>query len=166
MEHDQAEQGDWFQTTIAFVIILVAVVGAIVAWRTTLAVDRAADEDFAGLSASIKREESDVLNAATIYEHYRVYTDYVVQDLMQALLEQDMSEATEEQLPELQAQQVQAQNLADDSREFFFPANFFHFLPISPPDHGTPTPGKGQKAADSLFPSLFILRPIPCSPAG
>src|SRR5688572_27036761 len=72
----QEEKESPFNTVVAVLIALVTVVGAVVAWRASVAADGAGDADFAGLQASLNAEQTRALNFVDAYEHYGAYVTY------------------------------------------------------------------------------------------
>jgi hypothetical protein len=64
------------ETVVAILIAVVTVIGAVVAWRASVAADGAGDADFAGLQASLNAEETQALNYVNAYEHYGAYVAY------------------------------------------------------------------------------------------
>lgn len=64
------------ETLVAILIAVVTVLGAIVAWRASVAADGAGDADFAGLQASLNAEETHAIDFVNAYEHYGAYVAY------------------------------------------------------------------------------------------
>ncbi len=114
---DAPEPTDRFQITMAILIAVVAIAGALVAWRAALIDAQAGDADFAGLAATIKAAEVKISTTNFIYEHYRGYTVYTRHREMQRLLEEeiDFDAATDVQQ---QAWAVSSQ-LASESQNLF-----------------------------------------------
>ena len=54
----KAERSQRLETVVAILIAVVTVIGAVVAWRSSVADDGAGDADFAGLRASVRSEET------------------------------------------------------------------------------------------------------------
>ncbi|HZY40479.1 MAG TPA: hypothetical protein VFF59_00605, partial [Anaerolineae bacterium] len=75
-ETPQADSNDRFTTLVAIMIALVALIGAVVAWRASVAEDASGDADYAGLRAAINVEETRALNASTAYAQYGAYVTY------------------------------------------------------------------------------------------
>ena len=91
------------ETIVALSIALITVVGAVIAWRASVAEDGAGDADFAGLKASLNREETRTVNTVNAYEHYSAYTAYwrytqMGDALGEALKSEDLSEDQADQL--------------------------------------------------------------------
>lgn len=70
------EKESKLETLVAILIAVVTVIGAVVAWRASVAADGAGDADFAGLQASLNAEETRALNNVDAYEHYGAYVAY------------------------------------------------------------------------------------------
>jgi len=70
------EKESRMETMVAILIAVVTVIGALVAWRASVAADGAGDADFAGLQASLNAEETQALNYVNAYEHYGAYVAY------------------------------------------------------------------------------------------
>lgn len=106
-----------FETTMAILIAVVTIAGAVVAWRAAVIDAQAGDSDFAGLTATINAARTKITNTNTIYEHYRGYTVYTRSSELQHLLEEagDLDEASDVDLREWA---VSAQ-IAGDSQELF-----------------------------------------------
>ncbi|HVN16033.1 MAG TPA: hypothetical protein VMT73_09870 [Anaerolineales bacterium] len=69
-------KSEGFKTFTAIMIAIVSVVGALVTWRAALASNEASQDDFTGLAAAINAQESQVLTAITVSEHYQAFLDY------------------------------------------------------------------------------------------
>lgn len=106
-----------FETTMAILIAVVTIAGAVVAWRAALIDAVAGDADFAGLTATINAARTKITNTNTVYEHYRGYTVYTRSSELQHLLEDtvDLDQASDLDLREWA---VSAQ-FAGDSQELF-----------------------------------------------
>lgn len=118
MDTVSTEQENRLATLVAILIALATVVGAIVAWRASVAADGAGDADFAGLRATVNLEETRALAAVTAYENYSAFTSYRrYADLGDAIV------VAEEQLPaaadSLEPQRINAQNLALANQQLF-----------------------------------------------
>src|SRR6476620_9476893 len=72
----KAERSQRLETVVAILIAVVTVIGALVAWRSSVADDGAGDADFAGLRASVRAEETRALNSVDAYENYGAYMNY------------------------------------------------------------------------------------------
>ena len=106
-----------FDTVIPILMALVTVAGAVIAWRTSLV--RPPGADRAGLNATLNAEVTDFVNDARLYRHYRAYTTYTLNHQLQYEIENNLSQATQEELPNLERQQAEATNTANISRAFF-----------------------------------------------
>lgn len=64
------------QTFVAILIAVVTAIGAIVAWRASVAADGAGDADLAGLRSTLNVSEVQALNAVNAYENLSAFTAY------------------------------------------------------------------------------------------
>lgn len=81
--HEQAEKPERsFETLVAFLIAIVTVAGALIAWRAAVAEDGAGDADFGGLRAAINLEETRALTNVNAFEHYGAFTEYKRYDVL------------------------------------------------------------------------------------
>ncbi len=123
MTIDSAEKEDnRLETAIAVFIALVTVIGAVVAWRASVAADGAGDADFAGLQASLNAEETHALNFVNAYEHYGAYTAYSRYTQLGNALDTDLSSATnmtEEEAFLLDRQRAEAYDLGKANQDLF-----------------------------------------------
>ncbi|MCB0168084.1 MAG: hypothetical protein KDI79_27905 [Anaerolineae bacterium] len=106
-----------FETTMAILIAVVTIAGAVVAWRASAIDALAGDADFAGLTATINAAQTKITNTNTVYEHYRGYTVYTRNSQLQNQLEEtvDFDEASD---LDLRDWAVLAQS-ASDSQQLF-----------------------------------------------
>lgn len=107
------------ETFVAVLIAVVTVIGAIVAWRASVADDGAGDADFAGLKASLNAEETRALNAVNAYEHYGAYTTYWRYNALGNALADEVEAAPEEAVEALDRQRAEAYDLADANQDLF-----------------------------------------------
>ncbi len=111
---------DRFTTVIAIMIALVALIGALVAWRASVAEDASGDADYAGLRAAINVEETRALNATTAYAQYGAYVTYQRNSAIGDLLVDDMDQAaTEDEALILNSQRADAHDVATASERLF-----------------------------------------------
>jgi hypothetical protein len=66
-----------FKTAVAILIALVSVIGAVFAGRVAFLGQEIDDSDFAGLSATIRAEETCILNKINAFDYLRNYTAYL-----------------------------------------------------------------------------------------
>ncbi len=118
-ETSQADGNDRFPTLVAIMIALVALIGAVVAWRASVAEDASGDADYAGLRAAINVEETRALNAATAYAQYGAYVTYLRNSTLGDLLAEDMAQATEDEALVLNSQRAEAHDMAIASERLF-----------------------------------------------
>jgi hypothetical protein len=120
VEETPTEKGDRLQTVVAILIALVALLGAVVAWRAALASDEAGDADFAGLNATLNSEQTRALNSTSLYEHYRVYTVYLRNNELGNLLADDLDKQPDEaEAAKLEQQKSEAWDTASANQPFF-----------------------------------------------
>lgn len=94
-----SEQSDSrFSTLIAFLIAVVSVIGATVAWRASVAADGAGDADTAGIRATLNVTETDALNTINAYSNYGAYAEYQQYRWLQGALVEDLQDADDEEL--------------------------------------------------------------------
>ncbi len=118
----ESDTGNRMETVVAVLIALVTVIGAVVAWRASVAGDGAGDADFAGLRASLNAEETRALNAVNAYEHYAAYTTYWRNNRLGDALAADIdagNTASEEEAYLLDRQRAEAYDLADANQDLF-----------------------------------------------
>lgn len=107
------------ETVVALLIAVVTVIGALIAWRASVADDGAGDADFAGLRASLNAEETRALNAVDAYEHYGAYTDYWRYRALGDELADAVVAAPAEAADALDRQRAEAYDLADANQDLF-----------------------------------------------
>jgi len=88
---DSGGQG-FLNTLNALLIALVVVIGALAAWRASVAADAAGDADYFGLRALVNSEETQALNHLTAYRSYADYLDYWSSKRQGELLEEEMKQ--------------------------------------------------------------------------
>lgn len=86
---------------VACLIAAATLLGALFAWRSSVAGDAAGDADYAGLRAALNVEETRATNAVNAYEHYAAFTSFDRHDELARLIEdgagpaRDLEEARE-----------------------------------------------------------------------
>ena len=111
---------DRFTTLVAIMIALVTVIGAVVAWRASVAEDASGDADYAGLRAAINAEETRAINAATAYTQYGAYVTYQRNSALGNLIADDMAlAATDDELLILNSQRADAHDTAIATERLF-----------------------------------------------
>ncbi|MBM4421845.1 MAG: hypothetical protein FJ030_00470 [Chloroflexi bacterium] len=122
METDSNDKPSHLETAVALLIAVATVIGAVVAWRASVAADGAGDADFAGLKASLNAEETRSRNFVNAYEHYGAYTAYAhysrLGDLIGQDLESDASLSDEEAF-RLDRDRGDAYDLAKANQDLF-----------------------------------------------
>jgi hypothetical protein len=114
-----AAQSQRLETIVAILIALATVIGAVVAWRSSVADDGAGDADFAGLRASVRAEETRALNYVNAYENYGSYISYRRYNDMGDLLEADAAGASREAADQLERQRADNHDLSLTSERLF-----------------------------------------------
>jgi hypothetical protein len=114
-----AERSQRLETIVAILIALATVIGAVVAWRSSVADDGAGDADFAGLRASVRAEETRALNNVNAYENYGSYINYRRYNDLGDLLEADAANADEQTAGELERQRADNHDLSLTSERLF-----------------------------------------------
>jgi hypothetical protein len=115
----KAERSQRLETAVAILIAVVTVIGALVAWRSSVADDGAGDADFAGLRASVHAEETRALNYVNAYENYGSYTNYQRYNEMGNLLEADQANASEQEIDYLERQRADNHDLSISNQRLF-----------------------------------------------
>lgn len=109
----ESEKPSRLDTYVALVIALITVVGAVVAWRASVAADGAGDADTSGLRALLNVEETRASNAVNAFEAYGAYVSYQRNQRLGDLLEADPAAA------DLQAERGAARDLAVANQSLF-----------------------------------------------
>jgi hypothetical protein len=115
-EAAESEGSDLFQTIMIILMAVVAVAGAVVAWRAALIGGEVGDEDFAGLQAGINAAETQIVSTASLYESYRAYVSFTYYRQIANLMYEELETETSEDLLEDATTNSQ---LASDNELFF-----------------------------------------------
>ena len=113
-----------FKSFIATLVAIVTVLGATVACLATVAGSGASDADIKGVSAAIKGQKAEVVNAVTAYEHYRAFTSYVRYNETGNLLYDESAKSDSQEKEELTNRRMEAWGLADSIKISFFPPRY------------------------------------------
>lgn len=113
------EQNNRLATLVALLIALATVLGAVVAWRASVAADGAGDADFAGLRATVNLEETRALAAVTAYENYSAFMYYRRYQDLGDLIVEDQAQLAEEEASALEAERINAHDLALANQQLF-----------------------------------------------
>lgn len=129
-QQPEAEQEDnRLSTVVALLIAAVSVVGAIVAWRASVAGDGAGDADVAGIRATINLTETTALAAVESYGDYASYAEYLVQRELGRALERQIVElpadADETEFNDLKARLAETSDRTT-AAAFAFPNQFLN----------------------------------------
>ncbi|HLF03299.1 MAG TPA: hypothetical protein VI547_15050 [Anaerolineales bacterium] len=122
MTTEPEEKESRLETIVAILIAVVTVIGAVVAWRASVAADGAGDADFAGLKASLNAEETRALNFVNAYEHYGAYINYSRYLRLGNAVADDLSNGvaqTEAEAFWLDRQRAESFDLANANQELF-----------------------------------------------
>jgi hypothetical protein len=111
---------DRFKSSVAVLVAIVTILGAMAACLATVAGSGASDADFNGVSAAIKAQKAEIVNDVTAYEHYRAYTSYVRYDEMGNLIYDELVDSSEQEAQALANLRMEAWGLADALRISFF----------------------------------------------
>lgn len=114
-----AERSQRLETIVAILIALATVIGAVVAWRSSVADDGGGDADFAGLRALVRAEETRALNDVNAYEDYAAYINYKRYEQQGNLIADDQANASEEEAAILESQRADAQDLSISNQRLF-----------------------------------------------
>lgn len=118
-EETDKEESSPLETFTAILLALVTVIGAVVAWRASVAADGAGDADFAGLRAAVNAEETRALNAVNAYEHYGAFTAYQRYNALGDLLAEAETTASDDELDVLESQRADMHDLALANQSLF-----------------------------------------------
>lgn len=117
---------DRFKSLVAVLIAFVTILGATVACLATVALSRAGDKDFAGMSAAINAQKAQIINHVNAYEHYRAYTAYARYMELGAIMQGEASQANAEKAAQLSDQQQEAWGLASSLSQSFFSPRYMN----------------------------------------
>lgn len=119
-----------FRTVVSILIAVVSIIGAFVAWRLATAAGEAGGEDTAGLTATLNREQADVLGDTDVYREYAAYSIYQKYNQLGDLIAEDQRTlvddpaVSEEAYGALDRQKREAWDLAIDVQGLFFDTRF------------------------------------------
>lgn len=119
MENLAEEQNNRLATLVAILIALATVIGAVVAWRASVAADGAGDADFAGLRATVNLEETRALASVTAYENYSAFMNYRRYEDLGNLLVEAQNQLDEDEAAALEPERVSAHDLALANQQLF-----------------------------------------------
>lgn len=125
MENVEAEQSERLETLIAILIALTTLIGAVVAWRASVAADGAGDADFAGQRATVNLEETRALSAVNAYENYGAYAAYRRNNDLGDLIAEDEAKVEEEEASLLDIERANAHDLSI-ANQGLFPNKFLN----------------------------------------
>jgi hypothetical protein len=116
---ESSDHNDRLGTFIAILIAITTLIGALGAWRSSVADDGAGDADFAGLRAAVAAEETRAINYVNAYENYSAYTSYLRSSRMGDLIAEDQANATEEEAVELERQRAENSDISISNQRLF-----------------------------------------------
>jgi hypothetical protein len=111
-----------YETIIAVLIAMTAVLGAVAAWRAADAAASAGNANLAGLAAVLATEEVRALANAEHYQGYQAYTTYRRHSSLANGLDRDLSRALAQRSTAAQVQERQRDDeraMAEVARAFF-----------------------------------------------
>lgn len=119
MENGTEEPTNHLATVVAILIALATLIGAVVAWRASVAADGAGDADFAGLRATVNWEETRALAAVTVYENYSAFMNYRRYEELGNLLVEEQNQREDDEAAALEPERVSAYDLALANQQLF-----------------------------------------------
>jgi hypothetical protein len=118
----ESKHSDRLAMLTAIMMTLVSLVAAFVAYQASGRSTYALVADRKGAGAARNIQTTLTLNSSLLTRHYRAYTDYAVQKMLQSLLAQDPQIAASE---DLRRSLTEATNLAT-ADEVFFPSRYLN----------------------------------------
>jgi hypothetical protein len=118
-EVEGGDRSSSLDTVVAVLIAVSTLVGAGLAWRSSVAGDAAGDADYAGLRSVVNVEETRATNAVNAYEHYAAFVNFDRQDELAGLIQEDRARGGNE------AGLADARDLAHANRHLF-PVRFLN----------------------------------------
>lgn len=108
-----------FETIVAILIALVTVIGAVIAWRSSVADDGAGDADLAGIRASLNVEETRALNFVNSYENYGSFLTYKRYSDLGDMIAEDQTQLPEDQAAVMEVERADAHDLSVANNSLF-----------------------------------------------
>jgi len=119
METVAEEQNNRLAMIVAILIAVATVIGAVVAWRASVAADGAGDADFAGLRATVNLEETRALAAVTAYENYSAFMNYRRYEDLGNLIIEEQNQVEADEAAALEPERINAHDLALANQQLF-----------------------------------------------
>lgn len=119
MEQETEAATNQLATLVAILIALATVMGAVVSWRASVAADGAGDADFAGLRATVNREETRALAAVTAHENYSAFMTYRRYKDLSDQLVAAQNQLEDEEAAALEPERVNTYELALANQQLF-----------------------------------------------
>lgn len=119
MDTPSTEAENRLTTIVAILIAIATVLGAVVAWRASVAADGAGDADFAGLRATVNLEETRALAAVTAYEDYSAFTNYRRYENLGNAIVDEQNQLAADAATALEPQRLNAHDLALANQQLF-----------------------------------------------
>jgi len=126
------EKPSTLQVVVAILVAVATVIGALIAWQSSVVSNQAGDADGAGMKAVLAGEETRALSAVNAYEHYGAFSNYARYQALGDLLGQELQlsspsddQADESQTAALLRQQAEAYDLAK-ANQSLFPSRFLN----------------------------------------
>lgn len=111
------DAGSPFQTFMAVCIAIITVIGALIAWRTTVLSELSADADFQGIVTVVRAQEAQTTSSARVYQRYRAYTEYIISKTIGDSLEEALQEFEDD--PVFQNRLNEARNAQANNLQYF-----------------------------------------------
>jgi hypothetical protein len=125
MTDSESPASDRLSTAVAILVATATVLGALVAWRASVAADAAGDADGAGLRAVLSAEQSRASGAVTAYEDYSAFSAYARHRALAEAIGDDLAQADAAEAEQLQRELNVAGDLAT-AAQTLFPSRFLN----------------------------------------
>jgi tetratricopeptide (TPR) repeat protein len=122
------ENGGWFSKLVPSLIAIVTLIGALVAWRASVAGNTSSNLDSKGLLAVQNYEASDTRSYIKANQHRAAYVQYLrYRQYAESLAElEPPADATEEEVAALDRRMKEDFDLAAASKYYFFPGRYLN----------------------------------------
>jgi hypothetical protein len=122
-EEEEEEGPNYFEIGIMLLSIFATMVTVYIGYNLLNLVP--GDSEGSALAATLNAETTRFINSEEMYKHYRIYTDYMVNQAWQEELTTLISKAPEEQKASL-TQQLQIAADSGATNQFFFPLRYLN----------------------------------------
>ena len=124
---DAEEKGGWFSKLVPSLIAIVTLIGALVAWRASVAGNTSSNLDSKGLLAVQNYEASDTRSYIKANQHRAAYVQYLrYRQYAESLAELELPDATEEEIAAVDRKMKEDFDLAAASKYYFFPGRYLN----------------------------------------